>query len=224
MGTPSCRSPKSRGLRHAQTGWWQRRLVIMVKAPVAGRVKTRLARDIGVVTASSFYRHATAALLARLANDPRWTTLLAVAPDVAARASFWPLSTARRRQGSGDLGQRMQRLFDNLQPGPVVIIGSDCPSVTPRDLADAFRALGRADVVLGPAMDGGYWLIGARRVPRPPRPFAGVRWSSATTLADTHANLYGHRVAMLRQLEDVDTAREWQSEKDLAARRVRSRL
>lgn len=185
---------------------WRRRLVIMVKAPEAGRVKTRLAREIGVVGATSFYRHASSAVVGKLGADPRWQTVLAVAPDTATRARYWPAPLPRRPQGQGDLGRRMQSLFDRLPPGPVVIIGSDCPAIRPDDIAAAFTALGRADAVLGPATDGGYWLVGEWRSPKSLPAFAGVRWSSESALADTVANLAKRRVAFVRELADVDTA------------------
>lgn len=195
-----CRRASNRGA--------SRRLVIMVKAPVAGRVKTRLAREAGVVAATSFYRHATTVLVSRLSWDRRWETLLAVAPDVSASARFWPAGVSRMRQGAGDLGQRMQRLFDRLPAGPVVIIGSDCVGVRAADIAEAFRQLGEADAVIGPATDGGYWLIGERRLPKPLQAFRAVRWSSATTMEDTLGNFKGRRVSKLRELSDVDTARD----------------
>ena len=106
-------------------------------------------------------------------------------------------------------GDRMGRLFDVLPPGPVVIIGSDIPDIEPADIADAFKALGGNDAVLGPAPDGGYWLIGRKRTPRIPKPFAKVRWSSCHALQDTLANLQGLRVALLRELNDIDTAQEY---------------
>ncbi|HRY05807.1 MAG TPA: TIGR04282 family arsenosugar biosynthesis glycosyltransferase [Hyphomicrobiaceae bacterium] len=205
--------------RLADVGW-ARRLVIMVKAPQAGRVKTRLAREIGVVGATSFYRHASAAVVGRLGCDRRWQTLLAVAPDTAMNARYWPARLARRAQGHGDLGRRMQGLFDRMPPGPVIIIGSDCPTVRADDIAAAFVALGRADAVLGPAPDGGYWLVGERRSPKALPAFSGVRWSSEHTLADTMANFAARRVALVRQLPDVDTAADLAGMNGKAARRV----
>jgi glycosyltransferase A (GT-A) superfamily protein (DUF2064 family) len=86
-----------------------------------------------------------------------------------------------------------------------VLIGSDIPGVTAADIAAAFRALGRAQAVFGPAEDGGYWLVGFGPR-RPARPFAGVRWSTEHALADTLSNCAGHRVALVRRLRDVDTA------------------
>jgi glycosyltransferase A (GT-A) superfamily protein (DUF2064 family) len=86
-----------------------------------------------------------------------------------------------------------------------VLIGSDIPGITAADIAAAFRALGRADAVFGPAEDGGYWLVGFGPR-RPPRPFATVRWSTEHALADTLANCRRHRVLLLRRLRDVDSA------------------
>lgn len=180
------------------------RLVVMVKAPVAGRCKTRLARDIGVGAATSFARHALRITLLRLARDPRWETILAVAPDTARSASAWPRGTRRIGQGGGDLGARMQSLAERMPPGPVVIVGSDIPGMRPGHVARAFHALGSADVVFGPATDGGFWLVGLRRRPRCPSPFANVRWSRPATLADTLANFATARVAFTATLSDVD--------------------
>jgi glycosyltransferase A (GT-A) superfamily protein (DUF2064 family) len=108
----------------------------------------------------------------------------------------------------------MQRLMDRLPHGPVVIVGSDIPGITAEDVAKAFRALGNHDVVLGPAVDGGYWLAGQRRIPKTLRLFGGVRWSSPHALADTLKNAEGRNVALLRVLSDVDDLSgylEWRS-------------
>ena len=185
------------------------RLVVMVKAPRPGRVKSRLARDIGAVEAVRFYRVATAALLRRLADDRRWQCILAVTPEAELSARLWPADLARIAQGRGDLGDRMQAVFDSLPPGPVAIIGSDIPALDRRHVAAAFALLGGHDAVFGPAADGGYWLVGLRRRPRVPRIFANVRWSGPYALADTLANCRDLRVGFLETLHDVDTVREY---------------
>jgi rSAM/selenodomain-associated transferase 1 len=176
-------------------------LVILAKAPRLGRVKSRLAADIGAVRAWGFYRNALAQLVRRLRGDPRWNCRLWV-DDGAAR---WPRGVSRHRQVSGDLGQRMAHVMRSAPQGPVVIIGADIPDIRPRHIAAAFRALGSRDVVFGPADDGGYWLVGFRRRPVTPAPFAPVRWSSGHALADTTSNL-GNRfsVAFCDVLGDVD--------------------
>jgi glycosyltransferase A (GT-A) superfamily protein (DUF2064 family) len=103
----------------------------------------------------------------------------------------------------------MQRLFRRLPPGPVLIVGGDIPGLTAGEIAKAFRLLGNADAVLGPAMDGGYWLVGLRRSPKLLAPFAGVRWSSPHALAETVANLDGKRIDFAALLGDVDTAEDY---------------
>jgi rSAM/selenodomain-associated transferase 1 len=184
----------------------RRHLVIMAKAPRLGRVKRRLAREIGAGAALVFYRAALRRLLRGVGRDPRWRSWLYVTPDRAARgAAPWAQRLPRRPQGRGDLGARMRRPLAELPPGPVVIVGSDIPAIAPRHLVAAFRALGRDDLVFGPARDGGYWLVGARRRPHLPRLFARVRWSGPHALADTLAGLGGrYRIATLEALEDVD--------------------
>ena len=91
-------------------------------------------------------------------------------------------------------------------PGPVVLVGADIPELGPRHVADAFAALGRAEAVLGPARDGGYWLIGLRRGARalPARALAGVRWSGPHALADSAASLAPLTLAHAATLRDVD--------------------
>ncbi len=183
-------------------------LVVMAKVPVAGAVKSRLAREVGVAEATRFYRVTLARTLRRLGRDPRWRTLLAVAPDPAV-AFPWPEGAPAIPQGRGDLGQRMQRVMDRLPPGPAIIVGSDIPGLEVGHVARAFALLGRNDAVFGPAEDGGYWLVGLRRRPRVPAIFGGVRWSTAHALADTLANCRGLDVGFADTLADVDTVEGW---------------
>jgi len=98
----------------------------------------------------------------------------------------------------------MKRVVERLAPGPVVIVGTDSPRLCADHVARAFSALGNYDAVLGPALDGGYWMIGLRRRPRFIDPFHAVRWSSEHALDDTLANLNGRTVAILDRLDDVD--------------------
>jgi uncharacterized protein len=179
----------------------------MAKSPVAGRVKRRLGREIGDIPAIRFYRNCLSHTALRLVQDKRWRTLLAIDPDSDVEVGFEPSrqKLARVKQGNGDLGQRMRRLFAVLPPGPAIIVGSDIPAIEPEHIAQAFRLLGRNDAVFGPAPDGGYWLIGFKRTPKALAPFAGVRWSSPHALADTLANLKSGRVAFAAMLSDVDS-------------------
>jgi rSAM/selenodomain-associated transferase 1 len=217
MNRPIRRNRKAPRRNAAPFRW---RLVIMAKVPVAGQVKTRLAREIGVSAALQFYRAASRAILARLAADRRWETVLAIAPDAAIHARFWPRRLKKSSQGRGDLGQRMQRILDTAAPGPAIIVGTDVPEIRPSHIAAAFRALGDSDAVLGPAADGGYWLVGARRRPRGLPMFENVRWSSAHTLTDTERNLVGLRIARVATLSDVDDARDLRAAQSRFGRRV----
>ena len=196
-------------------------LVIMAKSPLAGRVKSRLARDVGVVAATAFYRHASRATIARLAADSRWRTVVAVAPDRDVAAPHWPRNISRIAQGPGDIGARMQRLLECMPPGPVVVIGTDVPGIERSHIATAFQLLGDHDAVFGPAEDGGYWLVGQRRTPRPLRAFTGVRWSSEHALADTLARHRRHRTAFVARLADVDTGADLAAQAAWCGRQIR---
>ncbi|MEE8274303.1 MAG: TIGR04282 family arsenosugar biosynthesis glycosyltransferase [Alphaproteobacteria bacterium] len=181
-------------------------LVVFVRAPRVGAVKSRLAADIGALAAWRFYRDSMAAVLRRVARDRRWTCWLAVTPDRFARTGrFWPRCLPRIAQGPGDLGARMARPLARLPPGPVVVVGSDVPDICAQRVARAFRALARHDAVFGPATDGGYWLVGVRRRFLARGMFRDVRWSTRHALADTLANLRpGLRVGFVDELADVD--------------------
>ena len=114
----------------------------------------------------------------------------------------------RLPQGAGDLGKRMARAFYSLPPGPVVLIGGDIPGVTPAHIAKAFAALGDHDAVFGPATDGGFWLVGLKRMQIPDGLFDNVRWSTDHALADTVKSLRDLKIAYIDTLQDVDTARD----------------
>ncbi len=181
----------------------------MLKEPRPGCVKTRLGRDIGLTNSAWWFRHQTRALLRRI-EDPRWQTVLAVAPDVEGLNSrIWPAHFPRVAQRRGDLGQRMARLLHWLPAGPVCIIGGDIPDITRPRIAEAFRALGNHEAVFGPAPDGGYWLIGMKRA-RPPHPsiLQNVRWSSEHALADSARSLGDVTIAHVATLRDVDTVKD----------------
>lgn len=188
----------------------QRHLVIYAKEPLLRAVKTRLARDIGAAAALRFYEETLRAVVLRLAQGGAWRCWLAVAPDtfvLAARRRWrWlPRDVAVVGQGRGDLGQRMARSFARLPPGPAVLIGSDIPAITRAHIEAAFAALGRYDAVFGPAEDGGYWLVGQRRIHAMPALFRRVRWSGPHALADTLADLApGETHARIATLADVD--------------------
>ncbi|WP_439637493.1 TIGR04282 family arsenosugar biosynthesis glycosyltransferase [Oceanicaulis sp.] len=183
-------------------------LVVFVKAPVIGGAKTRLAKGIGKVQAWRRHRAMSATVLRRL-QDPRWETVITLSPDRALDRRFpgvWPDHLPRALQGGGDLGARQARVFAHR--APVCVIGSDAPQITRADIASAFSGLKRNDAVIGPAEDGGYWLL-ALNGPAPDALFDGMRWSHEETRSDLERQLSWHgleRVKRLRALRDVDEA------------------
>ncbi|MBW6416407.1 TIGR04282 family arsenosugar biosynthesis glycosyltransferase [Celeribacter sp. PS-C1] len=182
----------------------------MVKEPRAGRVKTRLARDLGLIRATWWYRHQALKTL-RTLNDPRWDTVLAVAPDrEGVQSAFWPRHLPRIPQGTGDLGQRMSRVMRQIGPRPTCLIGSDIPGIEKSHIVSAFASLGTHSACIGPATDGGYWLIGLRHPTRQPAGFLGkVRWSTQWAKADTIASAKSLNWAELETLSDIDTGADY---------------
>jgi glycosyltransferase A (GT-A) superfamily protein (DUF2064 family) len=181
-------------------------VVLFVRAPSWGAGKRRLARDIGDAAALRFERAMLGLLMRRLGRDRRWHLRLAVTPDRARRRiRLWPRGGAIAAQGEGDLGRRMRRALAACPPGPAVLVGSDIPALAAHHIADAFRLLGHDDLVFGPAGDGGFWLVGARRSPRLPPLFGPVRWSGPHALGDVLSNLPPRvSVGFAARLDDVD--------------------
>jgi uncharacterized protein len=190
------------------------KLIVFVKAPRIGAVKTRLARSIGAVAACDAYRVLVETLLRRI--DRLENVELRFTPDDAANEinpwlkQPWRVSP----QGAGELGERLHRAFESaFADGArrVVVIGSDCPQVTATDIEAAWAALATNDLVVGPASDGGYWLIGLRQ----PKPvlFQNISWSTATVIQETLGRAKAARlsVKLLRQLADVDTEQDWRA-------------
>ncbi len=185
----------------------RRNLVIFLRQPLLGTVKRRLSRDLGTTEALRLYRQMTTILIGRLGRDRRWQTWLAVTPGPAARQAqrIWRTSLPSLPQPRGDLGTRMLLCLRRFPRERTIIVGSDIPGITAGHVMAAFHALDAADWVLGPAEDGGYWLIGTRQQPVGFDPFLDVRWSSSASLSDTLANLGGRRVALVDKLRDLDT-------------------
>jgi hypothetical protein len=185
-----------------------RHLVIFARVPQFGLVKRRLASAIGPAAATRFYRQTLADQIRYLSRDRRWIVWLLVTPDHVLHHPAWRGVDRARLcgQGSGDLGARMKRPFRQLPPGPVVLVGSDIPAMRPRHIARAFALLGRHDLVFGPASDGGFWLIGARRSrPLPRSLFSNVRWSTAHALDDTLSTIpAAYSIGIADTLDDVD--------------------
>ena len=174
-------------------------LIVLAKAPRAGRVKTRLCPPCTPAEAAELAR---AALLDTLAAAPpagRRVLVLDGEPG-----AWLPPGWEVLPQRCGGLGDRLAGAFADVAE-PALLVGMDTPQVTPALLAAGLARLAHADAVLGPAPDGGYWAIGLRRADR--AVFAGVPMSAARTGAVQRARLaaLGLRTAELPPLRDVDT-------------------
>jgi len=183
-------------------------IAIMAKAPIPGLAKTRLISTIGA--------HAAAALQERLTERAVTTSLAAdvgpvtvwCTPDTTHDAFLKLVARTRvtlRAQPKGDLGSRMLAAAA-AGGGPTLIVGTDCPALTEVHLRAAANALRDGiDVILIPAEDGGYVLIGMRSAQ--PALFAGIAWGTKTVLAETRARVIEERLVLSEQpaLWDVDT-------------------
>ena len=178
-----------------------------LKAPRLGTVKTRLGREIGMSEATVIYRQLAEQQLRRIPGEFR--TEIRYAPrGVATEMRQWLGHGYRyRAQSGGDLGERMSSAFaQGFQRGhqPIIAIGADCPELDEASLRRAAGLLAESDVVLGPASDGGYYLIGLRRPE--PRLFAGIEWSTSTVLATTQARIQecGLSCSLMEKKDDID--------------------
>ncbi|MEO0882500.1 MAG: TIGR04282 family arsenosugar biosynthesis glycosyltransferase [Pseudomonadota bacterium] len=189
-----------------------RTLTIFVKPPLIGLSKTRLAVTLSPAEARRIARW-TMAQTIRQVRDPRWDTVLYAAPDKALACDFgglWPGDIDRRSQGTGDLGDRLDRALFEAPIGPVLFIGADAPDISRALVWQAFRSLQGHDAVFGPASDGGFWLFGLNKAVRTPSPFQSVRWSGPHAMADVRQNLGpSASVTELPVLIDIDDADDW---------------
>lgn len=182
-------------------------LYIFAKQPVAGRVKTRLVPPLGKEQAARCYRAFLEDSVRRMA------TLAGVGLCIASDSAPWAelrelagqVGAGLETQGPGDLGERMQRVLARAPAASVVIMGSDSPDLPLSYVRGAFDALADHDVVVGPAEDGGYYLIGARVVV-PPVFSLKAAWGSSGVLAETLEKLENARLSfsLLAPWADVD--------------------
>lgn len=188
-------------------------VIVMAKAPRLLHGKSRLAQGVGAAEALRINRFLHARTL-RIATDPRWRLIWAVAPDEALHwrlPGIWPARAMRRRQGGGDLGARLTRAMRAAGAAPLALIGTDCPTLTPRRIAEALDAARRDGVHAIPAEDGGFVALAARSARCLSGAFTDVRWSSAHTLNDVCSNLAkaGYRISTSAALPDIDAVADW---------------
>jgi len=181
-------------------------VVVFGREPVPGEVKSRLAAGIGDDAAARVYGAILEHTL-EVARIGGARVVLSLA-DVPSGSWAGNMNVAVEIQRGSDLGDRMEDAFARRfaeREARVVIVGSDCPWLCATHIAKASAKLGGADVVLGPATDGGYWLVAQR----PPglAMFTGIRWSSPETLEQTRKRIraLGGTWLELEELVDIDT-------------------
>lgn len=188
-----------------------RALLLFVRNPEKGKVKTRLAQDLGDDKALEIYLE--------LLNITRAVAVTVPAERFLFYSNFipqsddWPeVQFQKHLQANGDLGSRMEAAFQLALEAhqKAVIIGSDCPELSPAIIEQAFAQLDDFDAVLGPANDGGYYLLGLKTVI--PDVFREMVWSTELVLAETLARLdaAGKSYALLPELSDVDHGEDWE--------------
>lgn len=192
----------------------QQLLIVFAKAPVEAQCKTRLIPLLGESGATEFYKDLLQHCLHTVSRLEHTDIALYVTPHTQhpllqkLAANY---STALQLQRGKDLGERMQHAMQQeLQTYQrVVLIGSDCPGITPDYLEQAFAALQYSDLVIGPATDGGYVLIGGQRIS--PAIFANTHWGSDQVLKQCLCNIHdaGYSHQSLPPQQDIDTPEDF---------------
>lgn len=187
------------------------RVIVFVKNAVAGKVKTRLAKTIGDEEALDVYRE-----LLRITKKE--VSLIEAEKEVwyaweVGQGDIWNDEKFRKRvQIEGDLGEKMTKAFrTSFEEGlkKVVLIGSDCPTLTAHIIEEAFEKLENNDVVFGPSRDGGYYLIGMSSFK--PEVLSDISWSTEEVMEQTEkrASENNIKLAKLQILNDIDNEQDW---------------
>lgn len=185
-----------------------RALAIFLKKPEPGKVKTRLAKDIGEAGAVEAYISLYETVI-REVSPGGWDIILFIAQSTE---GFDDYSYIKEVQSNGDLGHKMLDAFQRMleKYDAALIIGSDCPYITTTHIEEAYQALETNDLVLGPTIDGGYYLIGLKKPISDL--FENINWSTETVFEETIAvsSKLGLTYYLLPELTDIDTINEWE--------------
>jgi len=187
-------------------------IITFVRTPELGKVKTRIAAAVGPHEALRIYKQLllhTRHVLTEVKGD----TYIYHTGSLAGESSdLWKADVFHKRpQVEGDLGDKLQAAFAEClrEYDKVIVIGSDCASLTSSHIDRAISALDDTDAVLGPTLDGGYYLLGLRR--SIPSVFENIHWSTATVLDETLAQLAATNAThtLLEKLSDIDYIEDW---------------
>jgi len=186
-------------------------LIVFLKNPIEGKVKTRLAKSIGSLSALETYRK-----LINITLDAAFNSGLSVhlffSDFIENDFNDCKKGFMTHIQQGNELGARMLHAFDTFDPSiPKIIIGSDCAEITSEILLKAARQLTSKDCVIGPTFDGGYYLLGFKKVL--PDVFRNKTWSTSSVFHDTIKDLEHHqfRYQVIDKLRDIDTLEDLQN-------------
>ena len=202
--------------------------ILMLRAPVEGQVKRRLAESIGDAAALMLYRWMGQRQLEGIPSS--WSVEVRFTPDCAGdRMEAWLGKGPRfAAQGAGDLGERMRQAaefsFDKEGFQKLIFLGADCLALDEKILVKAAHGLKDKDFVLGPALDGGYYLLGMRRYES--IVFENVNWGSSSVFAETVDRIRksGASLELLETLSDIDDWESLEHEKNRIDRDIRETL
>ena len=190
-------------------------IIVFVRSPELGKVKTRLARSIGDQSALNVYKillKHTAAVLRDLSFDK-----VVYFSEKIDNNDFWENSLFEKKlQKGADLGERMHHAFDtafNKGYKKVLIIGSDLFDLTSSLITSAFEALETYDISIGPSLDGGYYLLGMKKLQ--PEVFKNKKWGTDSVLENTLQDLKKQKIKLLKALNDIDTLEDLQQQPEL---------
>ena len=190
-------------------------IIVFVRTPELGKVKTRLAKSIGDVSALTIYKlllKHTATVLHDLSFDK-----VVYYSEKVEENDFWEARLfEKKRQKGADLGKRMQHAFETaFEKGyqKVLIIGSDLFDLKSIHITTAFEALENHDLTIGPSLDGGYYLLGMKELY--PAVFKNKKWGTDSILGNTLKDLQQQNVKLLEALNDIDTFEDLQQQPKL---------
>ncbi|XDD45618.1 TIGR04282 family arsenosugar biosynthesis glycosyltransferase [Leptospira sp. WS39.C2] len=188
-----------------------RKLIIFAKQPRFGQVKTRLAKSIGDTHALEVYQtllSLTGSITKNLnAQKIVYWDEIPLTPNSCFKEEFQNME-----QTTGDLGKKMEVAFQtefDQSNCKTLIIGTDCPYLTDKIFEDAYLALDHSDFVIGPATDGGYYLLGMKKFN--PIVFQNIHWSTETVLSETIRKIIENHFTytLIQELNDIDTENDW---------------
>lgn len=187
----------------------KRAIIIFQKNPELGKVKTRLAQTTGDEEALKIYEYLIDRTLESVEdlNADKLRFFSSFIPDCNANPSHFYFL-----QKDGNLGDKMQDAFGtafDMEYSKVLIIGTDCPEISTELLESAFDSLEQSQITIGPATDGGYYLLGMRNYL--PELFDGINWSTALVLKETISKIkeIDSSYMLLKTLSDIDTEADW---------------